>query len=78
MAELITLFAETLSNGLMAVYDKGGNMGLLMLSLIGIFAILSSVIRDSGKTLGALFVVFIAAPFLFIEYLWKKYKENKK
>lgn len=75
--EAVNITATVMSEGIVYIYDTGGNVGLALLAFIGIFAILSSVIRDSGKTLGVLFIVCIAAPFLLIEHLWKKAKSKE-
>ena len=78
LLEAVRIFANVLASVIVEVYNSGGNAGLLVLSIIGIFSILSSVMRDASKTLGALFVVCIATPFLFIEYLIKKYKNRNE
>ena len=70
LADVLMVFVKPFVDYIAA----GGSPLLAMLAAVGVICIMASVIRDSGKTLGVLFVVVIAAPWLLIEYLWKKHK----
>ena len=76
IVEAINITANVMASAVVETYEAGGNPALGVLAAVGLFAILSSVIRDSGKTLAMLFIVCVAAPFLLIEKIYKKYKEK--
>jgi len=74
LTDVLLIFIQPFANYI----EAGGSPIIAILACLGTFAILSSVIKDSSRTLGVLFVVCIAAPFLFIEYLIKKYKNKNE
>jgi len=76
IVEAVNITATVMSGAIIQIYESGGNNGLALLAIVGVFAILSSVIRDSGKTLAMLFIVCVAAPFLLIESIYKKYRKK--
>jgi hypothetical protein len=75
--EAANITATVMATAIVETYKAGGNPALLILAVIGIFSILTSVFTSSGKALSQLFIVFIAVPWLFIEFLIKKYKKKK-
>jgi len=76
--EATNITANVFSSAIVETYKAGGNPALVLLAMLGIFAILSSAIKNSSRVLATLFIICIAAPFLFIEYLWKKYKGQSR
>ena len=78
IVEAANITATVMASAIVNTYKLGGNPALLVLAMFGMFAIIASTIKDSSKVLGTLFIVAIAAPWLYIEYLIKRHKEKKK
>ena len=76
IVEAVNVTATVMATTIVDTYKAGGNPALLVLAIIGMFAIFASTISNSSKVLSQLFIVCIAAPMLLIEFLWKKHKER--
>jgi len=75
--EFATILGTTLSEGVIYVFQHGGNAGLAILASFGLIAVFISSIQNLGKLLGQLFIVFIALPLILIEE-YKKWRSIRK
>lgn len=76
--EAANITATVLASGIVETYKLGGNPSLALLAMLGLFAILASVFKDTTKVLSVLFIVVVATPILLLEQWRKKRKARYK